>query len=355
MTRPDPAAVDWSGPMRRAIDLANGQRTHPNPTVGCVIVADGRVVGEGWHAGPGADHAEVVALRAAGDAARGATAVVSLEPCSHHGRTPPCVDALLGAGVARVVVGATDPDPRVAGAGVRALRAAGIEVMEGVLVDEAEAVDPAYFHHRRTGRPLVTLKLAATLDGSTAAADGSSQWITGPDARADAHRLRAAHDAVMVGAGTVRGDDPTLDVRLDGYDGSQPRPVVVTGAGPLPPEAKVLGRKPLVVGPRPIPGWPEPVVVAGTAGRSDPAAVLAAVADAGLLSVLVEGGPSLAGSLWDAGLVDRVVLYLGALVGGGPGRPVLAGRFPTIDAATPVQVVEVRTIGPDVRITFEPA
>ncbi|MGH8875215.1 MAG: bifunctional diaminohydroxyphosphoribosylaminopyrimidine deaminase/5-amino-6-(5-phosphoribosylamino)uracil reductase RibD, partial [Acidimicrobiia bacterium] len=227
--------------MRRAIDLARPNRTHPNPRVGAVVVApDGTVVGEGAHPGAGLPHAEALALAAAGDAAAGATLYVTLEPCGHHGRTPPCTETVVASGVRRVVVGVTDPDPRVAGAGLARLRATGLEVTVGVLEAEVEALDPAYFHHRRTGLPLVTLKAAITLDGQAAAQDGTSQWITGPEARADAHRLRAEADALMVGAGTLRVDDPLLTVRLDGYEGPQPVPVVVAGRRPLPASARAL-------------------------------------------------------------------------------------------------------------------
>lgn len=340
------------GPMRRALELAAGRRTHPNPTVGCVILdADGVVVGEGWHEGPGTDHAEVMALGAAGGRARGGIAVVTLEPCSHHGRTPPCADALAAAGVGTVVFGATDPDPRVAGTGAAALEAAGVEVVGGLLAADVEALDPAYFHHRRSGRARVTLKLAATLDGSTAATDGTSRWITGPEAREDVHRLRASVDAVAVGAGTLRADAPRLDVRLDGFAGPQPRPVVVAGRTPLPPSG--LAERALVVSTHPVDGW-ETVTVAGEDGVPDPGAAAAALGAAGLLDVLVEGGATLAGAWWRAGVVDRVVLYLGASMAGGRGMPVLDGPFATMDDARPVTITDVRRLGADVAITYEP-
>lgn len=338
--------------MRRAAALAAGHRTHPNPTVGCLVLdRQGAVVGEGHHPGPGRPHAEVMALAEAGRAARGGTAVVTLEPCVHHGRTPPCVDALVAAGIARVVVGAIDPDPRVAGTGIERLTAAGVEVRSGVLGDEMEALDPAYFHHRRSGRPRVTLKLALTLDGAIAAADGSSRWITGPEARQDVHRLRAAADGVVVGAGTLRADDPSLDVRLADHDGPQPRPVVLAGVEPLPEDARLAGRA-LVVATSSVPGW-ETLVVPGTGGRPDLGEALVALGDAGLLDLLVEGGATLAGALWRAGLVDRGFVYVGARVGGGQGKPAMEGPFPSIAAASTVQITETRTIGPDVRIAFE--
>ena len=340
--------------MRRAIELASGRRTHPNPTVGAVVLdRTGTVVGEGWHAGPGTPHAEAVALEAAGARAAGSTVVVTLEPCSHHGRTPPCADALVEAGVARVVVAVVDPDPLVSGTGIIVLTRAGITVDQGVLRAEAEALDPAYFHHRRTGLPRVTVKVAATLDGATAAADGTSRWITGPAARADGHRLRAQADAVVVGAGTVRADNPRLDVRLDDHAGPQPRPVVFAGAGGLPADAALLARDPIVVATRPIAGWPT-TVVAGDR-YPDPRAALVALAEAGLLEVLVEGGPTLAGALWRAGLVNRGVFHLAATVAGGVGRPMFDGMFRTLGDASPVVVTDLRALGPDVRLEFEVA
>ena len=244
----DRPAVEW---MRRAIDLARPTHPHPNPRVGAVVVSPrGRLLAEAAHKGPGAPHAEVAALQAAGTAAKRGTLFTTLEPCNHHARTPRCTDAILTSGVGRVVVGAPDPDARVAGAGIDSLRAAGVTVERSTIESEVYALDPGYFHHRRTGRPRVTLKLAATIDGQTAAEDGTSQWITDGATRADAHALRATSDAVMVGAGTLRADDPLLDVRTDGYDGHQPRPVVVGGREPLPPSARLYGRDLLVYSPQ---------------------------------------------------------------------------------------------------------
>ncbi|MBX7161565.1 MAG: bifunctional diaminohydroxyphosphoribosylaminopyrimidine deaminase/5-amino-6-(5-phosphoribosylamino)uracil reductase RibD, partial [Acidimicrobiia bacterium] len=220
--------------MRRALELAARARgdTAPNPMVGAVVVdVDGRVVGEGWHEGAGEPHAEVVALEEARERARGATLYVTLEPCTHHGLTPPCVEAVIGAGVTRVVVAQQDPDPRVSGAGVEVLRAAGVTVVEAVCRSQAEAQLDAYRHHRTTGRPLVVLKTAITIDGATAAPDGSSQWITGEEARADAHELRRESDAVLVGSGTVVADDPRLDVRTEPPPRRQPLRVVADARG----------------------------------------------------------------------------------------------------------------------------
>ncbi len=347
----------YDEPMRRAIALAAAApRPHPNPRVGAVVLdAAGNIVAEAAHLGAGMVHAEADAVRLAGERARGGTVVVTLEPCDHHGRTGPCTEALLEAGVARVVVGAEDPDPRVRGRGIRRLRDAGIAVLTGVLAGNVEALDPGYFHHRRTGRPRVTLKWAATLDGQTAAADGTSQWITSPEARADAHRLRAAADVVMVGAGTVLVDDPRLDVRLDGWDGAQPRPVVVAGRRPLPHDARIFARKTLVYATEPLALPAEVVVVPPRTGGADLAAVLGDLGERGMLDVLVEGGPALAGALWRAGLVDHAVLYLGAKVGGGMGRPAFTAPFETLADARPVEVTGIAKVGPDVRIELEPA
>src|SRR5207302_7203801 len=208
--------------------------TAPNPIVGAVIEREGEIVGEGWHERRGEAHAEVNALRAAGERARGATLVVTLEPCAHHGRTPPCVDAIIEAGIARVVIGVEDPDPNVSGKGIAALREAGIDVEVGALAEEVAAQLAPYLKHRSTGRPWLVLKLAASVDGRTAAPDGSSEWITGDEARTDAHRLRAESDAVIIGAGTVRADDPSLTVRH--VEGRDPLRVVL---GTAPAEAKV--------------------------------------------------------------------------------------------------------------------
>lgn len=341
--------------MHRAIELAHEwPYTHPNPRVGAVITdASGRVLGEGWHRGPGTDHAEIDALEKTGETAQGAAVYVTLEPCAHHGRTPPCVDALIAAGVATVVVGAIDPDPNVAGKGVRRLEDAGIEVITGVAGQLARQVDPAYFHHRETGMPLVTLKWAMTLDGSVAAADGTSQWITGEATRLDAHELRSRADGVVVGAGTLRVDDPGLDVRIEGFEGVQPRPVIVAGRQELPRAAKIWERDPVVVttSRREVPSG-EVVVVGQTNGLPDPRETCRRLADLGMLHLLLEGGPTLAGAWWRAGVVSTGVAYIGARVGSGPGRSPLAGAFTTITEAVDVEFDTVRSVGEDVVIEF---
>ncbi|MGI9022829.1 MAG: bifunctional diaminohydroxyphosphoribosylaminopyrimidine deaminase/5-amino-6-(5-phosphoribosylamino)uracil reductase RibD [Acidimicrobiales bacterium] len=329
--------------MRRAVALAAEVRatTSPNPWVGCIVEPGGFV---GATRPPGGPHAEAVALAAAGEAARGATLFTTLEPCVHHGRTPPCVDAIVAAGVQRVVVGVIDPDPQVAGAGVRALLAAGIQVDTGVGDGEVAAQLAPYPKHRSTGRPWVVLKMAATLDGRTAAADGSSRWITGPEARADAHRLRAESDAVLVGAGTVRADDPALTVRGPGDD--------------LPPRSEGRsgpseGRQPLrvVLGSAPPGARVQPAVEMG----GNPGDVLDQLGARGVLQVLVEGGASVAGAFHRAGLVDRYVFYLApALLGGDDGRPVLAGPgAATMADAWRGRIVSVRNLGADLRVELE--
>ena len=339
--------------LRRAIGLAKGQATHPNPRVGAVVVRDGEVLAEGFHTGPGTMHAEAAALASASGSVDGSTVYVTLEPCSHHGRTPPCADALIAAGVAKVVIGAGDPDPLVAGQGIAKLRAAGIEVVTGVLESEALALDPGYFHHRVTGRPRVTIKAAMTLDGNTAAADGSSRWITATEARADGHRLRAAADAVLVGSGTLLDDDPELTVRLDGYRGAHPRPVIVAGRRPLRPTAKLFERNPIVISTEPLNVPGQNLVVAGMDGQVDLRAALLALGGEGVVDLLVEGGAGIIGGLARQGLIDRGVLYVGAKFGGGTGIGVASGVFAKLEDAVDVTIISVERVGPDLRIEFE--
>ncbi len=329
--------MDVRALLARAMANAGAVRTRtaPNPWVGSVVVAaDGRTF-DGATEPPGGRHAEVVALDAAGEAARGATVVVTLEPCCNRGRTGPCTEALVAAGVARVVVGVLDPDPHVAGAGAERLRAAGVEV--DVLDDPGVAAQLApYLHHRRTGRPYVVLKLAATLDGRTAAPDGSSRWITGPEARADVHRLRAESGAVLVGAGTVRADDPELTVRDADADAD--------AAGPEPVRV-VLGR-----------AAPDRRVHPCLELDGELGDVLDTLGGKGILQVLVEGGPTVAGAFHRAGLVDRYVVYIApALLGGDDGRPLLAGAgAPTMADAWRGRVTAVEQLGADVKLTVEP-
>ena len=335
--------------MRRALGLAKETQPHPNPRVGAVVVSDGTVVAEAAHRAAGDPHAEVLALQSAGPRAAGATVFVTLEPCSHQGRTPPCTEALIAAGIAKVVVGATDPDARVRGAGIAELEAAGIEVVSDLLRDEVVAVDPGYFHHRRTGLPLVTLKLATTLDGQIAAADRTSRWITGVEAREDAHRLRAESDVVLVGAGTVRDDNPSLDVRLAGYGGRQPRPVIIAGQRPLPPNVSLYDRNPLIFTPQRL-DLPHEQMVAGSDGLVDPAMVFKELGARGYVTALVEGGSTLATSLVAGGYCDRIIFYLGAKLGLGTGVSAFAGVFETLAAAKTLEIESVATVGGDLRI-----
>jgi len=332
--------------MLRAVEAAERVRgrTSPNPWVGAVLVpppVEG--VPSAWFTGatapPGGPHAEAAALASAGDRARGGTLYVTLEPCSHHGRTPPCVDAILAAGVRRVVVGMLDPDRQVDGRGVAALRASGVEVEVGIGADEVADQLAPYVKHRRTGRPWVVLKLASTLDGRIAAPDGSSRWITGEEARADAHRLRAASDAVLVGAGTVRADDPSLTVRLPEGDphfrgpDEQPTRVVL---GSAPDGSAVLPA----------------LELSGPLG-----AVLDDLGGRGMLQVLVEGGAGVAHDLHAARLVDRYVVYLApALFGGDDARPLFAGPgAATIGEVWRGEVRSVTSLGGDVRVDLAPA
>jgi diaminohydroxyphosphoribosylaminopyrimidine deaminase/5-amino-6-(5-phosphoribosylamino)uracil reductase len=335
--------------MAMAAGITVGTHPHPNPRVGAVVIStDGSVLAAAPHLGPGDRHAEVAALEAAGVAAVGGTVVVTLEPCDHQGFTPPCTRAIIDAGITKVVVGASDPDARVRGRGMSRLQDAGIEVIE---LDSATAlaVDPGYFHQRRTGRPLVTLKTAMTIDGQVAALDRSSQWITSAEAREDGHRLRAASDAVLVGAGTLIADDPVLDVRIAGYEGPQPRPIVVAGVRPLPASSRLLGRDPLVYSPRPSDLVAETVVIDGPAGV-DLDAVMKDLGARGVIDLLVEGGPTLAAGMLRRGLIDRLVVYVGAKLAGGAGLGPFAGAFETLGDAVNVEIVDVVSLGGDLRI-----
>ncbi|HSV68329.1 MAG TPA: bifunctional diaminohydroxyphosphoribosylaminopyrimidine deaminase/5-amino-6-(5-phosphoribosylamino)uracil reductase RibD [Mycobacteriales bacterium] len=329
--------------LRRALDLGRAAlgRTSPNPPVGCVVLDPaGQPVGEGHTRPPGDAHAEVVALRQAGRRARGGTAVVTLEPCDHTGRTGPCTRALVAAGIARVVYAVPDPNP-LAGGGADTLRAAGVEVLAGPLRPEAErGALEAWLASVRLGRPFVTWKYAATLDGRVAAADRSSRWVTSPQARADVHRLRAEVDAVVAGSGTVLADDPALTVRdPDGrLADRQPLRVVLDRRGRVPRTARVFDD----AAPTLLLDAPEP------------AAALAELGGRGVVSVLVEGGPTLAGGFVAAGCVDRVVCYLApALLGTGP--PALgAAGVTTIAGALRLRLDDVTPLGPDLRLTARP-
>jgi diaminohydroxyphosphoribosylaminopyrimidine deaminase / 5-amino-6-(5-phosphoribosylamino)uracil reductase len=339
--------------MGRAVELAARGlgTTSPNPVVGCVIIdADGAVAGEGFHAYAGGPHAEIVALAQAGNRARGGTAVVTLEPCDHHGMTGPCTQALIRAGVARVVIGVNDPHPRAAG-GERTLRDVGVEVEVGVRQAEVEAGNIAWLTAVRRGRPYLIWKYAATLDGRSAADDGTSMWITSEAARMDVHAHRGTVDAVIVGVGTVLADNPQLTAR-NLRDGSlairQPLRVVVDSAGRTPQEARVRDAA--------APTW---VVTAAEFGgdnddQVDLAELLRRLYEKDVRAALLEGGPRLAGAFLSAGLVDRVVGYLAPkMLGAGP-TALLDTGVKTIADAIELEFVDITRIGPDLRFTAVP-
>lgn len=344
----------------------------PNPWVGCVIVRDGEIVGRGATGPyPGGLHAEAAALRDAGDRARGATAYVTLEPCNHHGNTPPCTEVLIEAGVARVVVALEDPDPRVRGTGIGRLRAAGIDVELAVNADAVEQSLAPYLHQRATGRAFALLKTAMSLDGRTAAADGSSQWITGIEARADAHRVRAESQAIIVGPGTARADQPRLTVRgLDDLIVRQPLRVLLDARGRVPAEGPLFDvdlaptlvitteRAPAAV----VDAWQAAGAKLETVGEGsdgqgvDLVAVLALLAERhGVLQAMVEGGGYLHGALVAEHLADRLVAYIAPVLLGERGMPVIGFPGPeTLADAARWQLRDVTRLGADVRFTLDP-
>lgn len=356
--------------MRLALSLGRrgiGQ-TWPNPSVGCVIVKDGRVVGRGWTQPGGRPHAETEALGQAGDAARGATAYVSLEPCAHHGQTPPCTDALITAGVARVVAPFADADARVNGAGFAKLRASGIEVSTGLCIEDAARDHAGFFTRLEQGRPLVTLKLAQTVDGRIATATGESQWITGPAARRFVHQMRAEHDLVLVGGGTARADDPSLNVR---------------GLGPMPQPVRAVVSRKLDLDPagnlgrtaKDIPVWlvhgtdaaPErctdweargaTLIPCAVSGRHvDMAAALQCLGTRGITRILCEGGGDLAASLLANRLVDRLAVFVAGCALGAEGRPALGAMGVEVLADAPrFTLREERRLGADLLTLWDRA
>jgi diaminohydroxyphosphoribosylaminopyrimidine deaminase/5-amino-6-(5-phosphoribosylamino)uracil reductase len=355
--------------MRRALELATRGwgRVSPNPLVGCVLVRDGRVVAEGWHEGPGTEHAEAMALRLAGDRAAGATAFVTLEPCDHHGRTPPCARALIAAGLEGVIAATRDPNPIVDGSGLRALRDAGLAVEEGLLEAEAMRQNVAFRTHVRSGRPFVVLKMAASLDGKAAARDGSSTWITGEAARADVQRLRAWSDAVVVGAGTALADDPRLTVRDPAYASARPPlRVVVDPSGRVPGDRRAFdGAAPTLVATTEL--SPEPrrqewldagadvAVVDRDGERVSLPALVEVLGKRDVQGVLIEGGPTLAGSAIRDGVVDQVVLYLAPKLIGGREAPGWLGGAgaPTLAKAAPLDIVSVERLDGDLKVVAD--
>lgn len=344
-------------------------RVWPNPAVGCVIVRDGRLLARGWTQPGGRPHAEAMALetlrREDPDAARGATAYVSLEPCAHHGRTPPCADALIGAGITRVVSPLTDPDPRVSGRGFARLRAAGVAVETGLMAAEAEASNEGFLKRIRTGRPFLTLKLAATLDGRIATESGESRWITGPAARARVHLMRATHDAVLVGAATARADDPALDVRLAGLEDRAPLPLVLDADLSLPATLRLAARDDAAMawrlhgraGDRAASRWGEPVAVgAGPDGRIDLADMMRVLGARGLTRVLCEGGGRLGAALVAAGLVDELVWFSAGAAIGAEGRPALGPLgLDRLAEAPRFRLVRRERFGEDLMSVWRPA
>lgn len=369
--------------MHRAITLAQrGQyTTAPNPNVGCVIAHGEEIVGEGFHYRAGQPHAEVFALRAAGERAKGATAYVTLEPCSHYGRTPPCAEALVNAGVSRVVCAMVDPNPKVAGRGIKMLQEAGIDVAVGLLAQDAEALNPGFIKRMKTGRPFVQLKLAASLDGRTALANGESKWITGPAARADVQRYRAKAGAILSTSATVLADNPSLNVRWASLNPSvqqqypehklrQPKRVIIDSRNRVTPLHQLIG----------LPGetllirtqadtqtWPESVqqvLVPATAvqasiahplGQIDLSALMDTLAGHDINHIWVEAGAGLAGALLAAGLVDELILYQAPKLMGSDSRGLVDLRGLTAMAQVPELIIsDVRMVGPDIRITARP-
>jgi diaminohydroxyphosphoribosylaminopyrimidine deaminase/5-amino-6-(5-phosphoribosylamino)uracil reductase len=347
--------------MARALQLAERGlwTTSPNPRVGCVLVRDGEVVGEGWHERAGEAHAEVNALRQAGDKARGATAYVTLEPCSHYGKTPPCAEALITAGVARVVAAMADPNPLVAGKGMVLLQSAGITAVVGLMEAEAKELNIGFVSRMTRGRPWVRLKAAASLDGKTALNNGVSQWITGPEARQDGHRWRARACAILTGIGTVRDDDPQLTVR--GLDvARQPLRVIVDSKLEISPQAKILqGGSVLVVGALDSPEKTavlrctgvEVKILPNAAGKVELKDLLEELGRQGVNELHVEAGFKLNGSLMHEGLVDEVLLYLAPCLVGDNAHglfnlPVLS----SLDGKQRLQIRDLRQVGADIRV-----
>ena len=361
------------GYMARALELARQglYSTHPNPRVGCVIVRDGRIVGEGWHVRAGEPHAEVHALRQAGELARGATAYVTLEPCSHFGRTPPCAEALVQAGVARVVAAMQDPNPQVAGRGLERLRSVGIEVCSGVLEAEARELNVGFIKRMESGLPYVRVKLAMSLDGRTAMASGESQWITGPAARAAVQRLRARSSVVITGADTVLMDAARLTVRGDELGvspeqvalalGRPPLRVLVDGRGRVPLSAPFFQAGPaLVVTALDTPvdyaaAGHECLALPGDGERVDLAALLRTLAERGANEVLVEAGPRLAGAFAQRGLVDEYQIFMAGKFLGSSARPLLDWPLQRMAEAPELRIREIRAVGDDWRIIAVPA
>ncbi|MGA2862157.1 MAG: bifunctional diaminohydroxyphosphoribosylaminopyrimidine deaminase/5-amino-6-(5-phosphoribosylamino)uracil reductase RibD [Steroidobacteraceae bacterium] len=354
--------------MRRALELAARglYTTEPNPRVGCVLVRNGRVLGEGWHQRAGEAHAEVLALAAAGEAAQGATAYVTLEPCAHTGRTPPCVQALIAARVSRVVYAVDDPNPLVSGAGMAALRAAGIDTVGDVLAAEARALNPGFFKRMLTGLPWVRVKLGASLDGRTALANGASRWITGRAAREDAQRFRARSSVVLSGSGTVLADDPALNVRIEGAT-RQPLRAVLDSGLRVPPQARMFDRE----GPALVftasndaarraelerRGVRVETVARAPQGGLELEAVLRRLAQLEANEIWVEAGARLAGALLYSRLVDELIVYLAPSLLGPTARALVElPEISQLEQRLRLEFSECKPVGPDLRLTAVPA
>ncbi|WP_192458139.1 bifunctional diaminohydroxyphosphoribosylaminopyrimidine deaminase/5-amino-6-(5-phosphoribosylamino)uracil reductase RibD [Musicola keenii] len=360
--------------MARALELARRGifTTSPNPNVGCVIVRDGEVVGEGFHQKAGEPHAEVHALRMAGDKAQGATVYVTLEPCSHHGRTPPCADALIAAGVARVVAAMQDPNPQVAGRGLHRLHQAGIDVCHGVMADAAENINRGFLKRMRTGFPYVQLKMGASVDGRTAMASGESQWITSPQARQDVQRFRARSSAILSSSATVLADDPSLTVRWQELDADtqriypqeslrQPVRIIVDSQSRVTPEHRLVSQPASTWLARPQrdgAAWPSSVeqIDVPLHGKGlDLVALMMLLGKRQINSVWVEAGPRLAGALLQANVVDELIVYIAPRLLGDAARPlcVLSG-VETLSQTPEFFIADVCQVGPDVRLTLKP-
>jgi len=353
--------------MARALRLAKRgmYTTDPNPRVGCVLASDGAIVGEGWHECAGGPHAEIVALDAAGASARGATAYVTLEPCCHQGRTPPCTDALIAAGIGRVVFASDDPNPAVSGAGARQLVAAGVDVEGGVMSDSADPLNVGYLLRRRTGRPYVRSKIAASLDGRTALENGASQWITGAAARTDVQRLRARSSAVLTGVGTILSDDPSLNVR-DAALGDVRQPVRVIADSRLrtPVDARTLGLPGVVRiyctdaqgSDKLLATGAKVEVVAADGRRVSLPALLDSLGDLQVNELLVEAGPGLNGALLAAGLIDELIVYSASHILGSNARGMFDGpSLETMESRIELKLVDLRRVGDDCRLTYRKA
>jgi len=359
--------------MQRALSLAMRglETTDPNPRVGCVVAQHGRIVAEGWHERAGEPHAEVAALGAAGGQAAGAAVYVTLEPCSHHGRTPPCVEALSAARVARVVYATDDPNPQVSGRGAAALRAAGIVVEAGLMAEEAAELNAGFMKRMREGRPLLRVKLAMSLDGRTALASGESRWITGEAARHDVHRWRARSSAVLTGIGTVLADDPRLDVRLPDQPGAPPRRqplrIVLDTQLRTPPQARLLGGGAEVLILTTLTAAEDPRVAAltsrgarveslpGAGGRLALPAVLDRLGELELNEVLVEAGATLAGELLQASLADELLLYVGPRLLGPAARALVTLPEPRrLSEAPTFTLIDTQQLGEDLRLRLRP-